>query len=89
MKKENNYGFLYIGKYDNLKDLSKSIKFYSEESPSFTIMTDLESKIEKRLTDLNLENEGVDIDQIRASTINIDINQESLKVKKLQRLIMS
>jgi ABC-2 type transport system permease protein len=79
-------GLLYIGKNQNLKALSKSIKFYSKDSPSFTIMADLESKIGKRLTDLNLENEGVNIDQIRASTINIDINQESYTGQKTSKI---
>ena len=80
------YGLLYIGNDPNIKELSNSIKFYSEDSPSFTIMSSLESKIERRLTDLNLENEGVDIDQIRASTINIDINQESYAGQKTSKI---
>ncbi len=79
-------GLLYIGNNENIKDLSESVKFYSKDAPSFTIMAALEAKIGRRLTDLNLENEGVNIDQIKASTINIDINQESYTGQKTSKI---
>ena len=86
VEKTEQYGLLHIGNNPNIKELSKSIKFYSEDSPSLTIISSLESRIERRLTDLNLENEGVDIDQIKASTIKIDINQESYSGQKTSKI---
>jgi len=85
-EKSEQYGLLYIGKNANIKELSKSIKFYSEDSPSLTIISSLESMIERRLTDLNFENEGLDLDQIRASSIKIDINQESFTGEKTSKI---
>ncbi len=40
-------------------------------------MSDLESKLEKQLTDLKLEFEGVDIEKIKASRMRVNIAQES------------
>ena len=86
VKEGEQYGLLHIKNNPDIDELSKSIAFYSEDSPSFTIMSSLESKIEKRLTDLNLEKKGVDINEIRASTINIDINQESYSGQKTSKI---
>ena len=80
------FGLLHIGNNKDLNALSKTVNFYSEETPSFTIMTSLESKIEKRLTDLKLEQVGVDISKIQASKINIEIGQESYSGQKTSKI---
>ena len=49
-------------------------------------MASLESKIEKRLTDLKLQQEGVDITKIQASKINIEIGQESYSGQKTSKI---
>jgi ABC-2 type transport system permease protein len=71
------YGLLYIGKFQDIDKVGEHIKFYSEESPSLTLMSALESKLEKQLTDLKLEFEGVDIEKIKASRVHVNIGQES------------
>ena len=86
VKETKQFGLLYIGNNEDLEKLSGSIKFYSEDAPSFTIMTSLESKIERRLTDLKLQREGVDIEMIKSSNINIDINQESYSGEKTSKI---
>ena len=80
------FGLLYIGKNDDMKELSKSVNFYSEDSPSFSIMESLESKIEKRLREIKLQQEGVDIDKINAAKINIEIGQESYSGEKTSKI---
>ena len=74
---KDDYGLLFIPKQVDSTLASKGITFYSEESPSLTVMSSLESKLEKRMTDLTLENRGVDIDMINSSRISIDIAQET------------
>ncbi|MFC4720841.1 ABC transporter permease [Geojedonia litorea] len=71
------YGLLHIGPSNDLENISKHIKFYSEESPSLTIMSDLENKLEAKLTDLKLQLNGVDIQKIRTSKTKVNISQES------------
>ena len=80
------FGLLHIGKNDDIKELSNSVNFYSEDSPSFSIMESLESKIEKRLRELKLRQEGVDIDKINAANINIEIGQESYSGEKTSKI---
>lgn len=80
------FGLLHIGKNDDIKELSKSVNFYSEDSPSFTIMESLESKMEKRFRELKLRQEGVDIDKINAAKINIEIGQESYSGEKTSKI---
>ncbi len=86
VEQANQYGLLYIAKNKNIEELSNGIKFYSKDSPSLTTMSTLESKIEKRLTDLKLQEEGVDIDKIKSLSINIDLNQESFAGEKTSKM---
>jgi len=80
------FGLLYVGSNSDLVELANSINFYSEDSPSFTIMESLESKIEKRLRELKLQQEGVDINKIQAAKINIEIGQESYSGEKTSKI---
>lgn len=87
VKEANQFGLLHIGKTKNIDELSQKIKFYSEDSPSFTLMTALESKIERQLTDLKLEREGgVDIEKIKSMAIDIDLGQESFSGEKTSKV---
>lgn len=86
IKMDESYGLLYIAKTDNLSDIADNVKFFSEESPSLSVISGLERKLERRLTDLKLEKDGVDIEQIRASKTNIDIAQESFDGQKSSKI---
>jgi ABC-2 type transport system permease protein len=77
VEKNKEYGLLYISKNDDLDQMAKSIRFYSEDTPSLTLISSLESKLEKKLTDLKLQQDGVDIEKITASKTSINIAQES------------
>jgi ABC-2 type transport system permease protein len=80
------YGLLYIENFKNINELGEHIKFYSEESPSLTLMSALESKLEKQLTDIKLEFEGVDIEKIKASRVRVNIGQESFIGEKTSKI---
>lgn len=71
------YGLLYIAKAQDSSSLPTEVSFYSEDTPSLSIISDLERKVEQRLTNLKLEKEGVDIDKIESSKVRIDIAQQS------------
>src|SRR5690606_15161598 len=62
------------------------IKFFSEESPSLTLISNLEGKLEKKLSDLKLINDGVDLEQIKSSRVGVDINQESFEGEKTSKI---
>ena len=80
------YGLLHIEKGLDSIQTYGSAKFYSEDSPSLTIISNLESKIEKKLTDLKLIQDGVDIEKIKASETRITIAQESFKGEKTSKI---
>jgi len=77
-------GLLYIPK-GSLESVSELIKFYSEESPSLTFISSLEYKIENKLSELKLQNEGIDLSLIDASKIYVSINQESFEGVKTSK----
>ena len=86
VKEKEDYGLLHIGKVNGFDDVNDNIKFYSEESPSLTIISGLERKIEKKLRELKLQKDGVSLDQIEASKTSIDIAQESFDGEKSSKI---
>ena len=69
-------GLLYVPK-SSLESIAEHIKFYSKESPSLSLISSLESKIENRLSKLKLQNKGIDLSLIEDSKTYVSINQES------------
>ncbi|ARV10464.1 ABC transporter permease [Winogradskyella sp. PC-19] len=85
VKEKEQYGLLYISNGD-LETVSKSVKFYSEDSPSLTIMSGLENKIERKLREVKLISNGLDIQQVENSRANISIAQESFEGLKSSKI---
>jgi ABC-2 type transport system permease protein len=86
VEEQDNYGLLYIEDKADVDELGSHIKFYSVEAPSITFVSSLEDKIENFLTDLKLEQQGVNIEQIKASRISVDIAQESFIGEKTSKI---
>ncbi len=75
------YGLLHIAKKGDVSEVSKQITFYSQESPSLSIITALEHKLAHRLTQINYKNRGIDVAQIEASKVDVSILQENFEGK--------
>lgn len=86
VKLSEGYGLLYIGATRDLTELPNQIKFYSKESPSLNVISGLESKIENKLRELKLLEDGLDLERINASKTNIDIAQESFDGQKSSKI---
>lgn len=86
VKAKENFGLLYIQKGSDSLNLVQRVNFYSDESPSVSIISSLERKVEKRLSDIKLQNDGVDIAQIRASKTTINIAQETFGGEKTSKI---
>ena len=89
----NGYGLLYVsdikgdkGIISDKRPIDLDFKFYSEESPSISLISDLESKIENKLENLKLQQNGVNLEMIEASKTNINIEQESFEGKKTSKI---
>ncbi len=86
VKQTETYGLLHIGKFSDLDSVSSQIRFYSEESPSLSVISNLETKIEKKLENLKLQKKGVDIAMIESSKTQINIVQESFDGEKTSKM---
>ncbi|MEO5788475.1 ABC transporter permease [Gelidibacter sp.] len=86
VKAKHDFGLLYIKKSPDTINLVETVNFYSDESPSVSIISSLERRIEKRLSDLKLQKEGVDIEQIKASKTTVDIAQETFNGEKTSKI---
>ncbi len=81
------YGVLYIPKKDSLKTLANSIEFYSKESPSMSVIGNLENRVEQKLRNLKLDNFGIDLQKIEASRISADIKMYNFSGEESSKLI--
>lgn len=82
----NGYGLLHISPNNDSTGFSKSVTFYSKESPSLTLISDIESRLEKEFTNHELEKRGVDLEMINASKVNLSISQESFEGEKTSKM---
>ncbi|OAD92125.1 ABC transporter permease [Aequorivita soesokkakensis] len=80
------YGLLYIPKTENLESLSKEITFYSEDSPSLSLMGNINDILEREVNTLKLKEAGIDSETIKDLHINISANQETFKGMETSKL---
>jgi len=84
--KESYYGLLFIPKSDSLVNLSKGISFYSEGSPSLSILSNIENKLEKKIRDLKIAQLNFDIDKIKATETVVEIGTENFLGEKSSKI---
>jgi ABC-2 type transport system permease protein len=80
------YGLIYIPNNDSIEQLVNDIKFYSEEAPSLSLVTSLEGKLASKLRDIKLQQQGVDIEKLKASEIRVNMAQESFIGEKTSKV---
>ena len=85
-KTKSDYGLLFIPYYDDLNQIADSIMFISEDAPSISIISRIEGKIERLLTNRNFEKVGLDLDKINKSKISINLYQESFEGEETTKM---
>ena len=78
---KSDYGLLYINNLELPKSIADSISFISEEA-SLTIINNIESQLEKILTNENFKIEGIDIEKINSKKIYVNLLQETFQGEK-------
>ncbi|MCH9661412.1 MAG: ABC transporter permease [Bacteroidetes bacterium] len=73
------YGLLYIPKKSNIDSLVKAITFFSEDSPSIMLMSDIERAILHEANILKLEANNFDAQEIDDLRVNIQTNLETFQ----------
>lgn len=79
-------GLLYVEELNDVDAVSNHIKFYSEETPSLSLISDLETQVEHKLTDMKLQQNGVNVGMINASKVHVTIAQESFAGEKSSKI---
>jgi ABC-2 type transport system permease protein len=85
-RNNSDYGLLYITDFDTPEEIAESIVFISEDSPSLTIISRVESQLETILTNENFRLIGIDVNEINSSTIYINLFQESFDGEETTRV---
>ena len=86
VEENGNYGLLHIPEAGSIDALVKEIKFFSEEIPSLTTITELESRLEQKFREVKLQQVGVDLKKLKSSETNVNIAQESFIGEKTSKV---
>ncbi len=81
-KTKSDFGLLFIQNLDSPKEIAQKISFYSEDTPSLTVIGNIESQLENILTNKNYKIQGIDIDKINSNKIYVSLYQETFQGKK-------
>ena len=81
-KTKSDFGLLYIEKLESPKKIAETISFYSEDTPSLTVIGNIESQLENILTNKNYKIQGIDINEINSNKIFVSLYQETFQGKK-------
>ncbi|GEQ86851.1 ABC transporter permease [Patiriisocius marinistellae] len=74
-----NYGLLHIPKTLHITDLAKQTTFYSEESPSLSVISKIENNIEDKVNGAILKENNIDASRIEELRVIVETRQESFK----------
>ncbi len=80
------YGLLYIPNNKNIDTLAKSITFYSEDSPTISVINDIERAIRKKANSLKLEENDFDADEIAALRVDVATHLETFDGEETSEL---
>lgn len=83
-KDEEYYGVLHIPQGN--ANIAKGVTFYGKETPSFGLVESIEKKIEKKLTNQNLVENGVDLNVLESSKMSIDLGIENYSGEKSSKM---
>ncbi|MAN60051.1 MAG: ABC transporter permease [Flavobacteriaceae bacterium] len=85
-EESSDYGLLYIPATASVEDLSSQIVFYSDDSPSLTLIDDIEDAIEEKANTIKLANAGIDAQKIRDLRVNVDTRIETFQGQETSKL---
>lgn len=83
-EKEDYYGVIHVPK--EAAQEGEGIKFYGKETPGFGLVEAIEKKIEKKLTNQNLLDKGIDLNVLETSKMNVDLGIENYAGEKSSKM---
>ena len=80
-------GLLYIPKKDSIDQLASSIQFFSNESPGVVLISEMENTLENKLENEKMKQLNIDLQQLKRSNVNVDINLSNFSGEKSSKMI--
>ena len=80
-------GLLFIPKTDSIDELANSIQFFSRETPSMVLISDLESTLENKLETEKMIKKGIDLEKLKESRLSVDIKLSNFSGERSSKLI--
>ncbi|MFA5298809.1 MAG: ABC transporter permease [Lutibacter sp.] len=84
--KEFYYGLLVIPKSDSLSEFSNDITFFSNDTPSLTVLSGIENKLEKKIRNLKIEQLQIDVDKIKSIETKVTVAAENFSGEKSSKM---
>lgn len=84
--KEFYYGLLVIPKSDSLGELSNNITFFSNDTPSLTVLSSIENQLEKKIRNLKIAQLQIDVDKIKSIETKVTIAAENFSGEKSSKI---
>ncbi len=84
-KKEFN-GLLFIPQNENPQYLAKNIQFFSEEAPSASLLSEINKKLSKQLTQKKLQASGVDLQKYDSAKTEVSLQIETFSGQKTSKM---
>ena len=79
-------GLVYIPKTDSLKNLSKEIEYFSNETPSLIFIKSIENKLEKEIRNLKIAELQFDVDKIKATETTVTMITENFSGERSSKI---
>lgn len=76
-QQSNYHGLLYVPSANSLEELDSKIQFFVEGSPNIATLQYIEKSMSEKLTNMRLENAGVNLNSIEASRSDMEIKIEN------------
>jgi len=87
VSESNQEGLLFIPKRNSIQEVANDIQFFSKDSPGMVTIAELESIIEKKLKNERMLQLNIDIEKLKKSKVNVDINLSNFSGEKSSKLI--
>lgn len=80
------YGLIYIPPTENLDELARQITFYSPDSPSLSMMSNLNNVLGNKINNLKLRDAGIDSQLIQDLRVRVNMHQETFGGKETSEI---
>ena len=84
--KEFYYGLLVIPKNDSLNELVTGITFFSNDTPSLTVLSSIESQLENKIRNLKIAQLQIDVEKIKSIETKVAIAAENFSGEKSSKI---